>query len=100
VLDGVWPDFAGVAFTFRWVPLWFWPYYSLLALAGWYHLLYGLAIALPQIGLRASWHLPPRRLRLVFVIGAVALLAAVVSFGVSDNSVLQSETARWWLEHT
>jgi succinate dehydrogenase/fumarate reductase cytochrome b subunit len=101
VLDGVVPDFAGVAFTFRWLPLWYWPYYSLFALAGWYHLLYGLAITLPRMGLRrAAWFLPPRRLGVVFVIGAVALLAAVISFGIADGRVMQSETARWWLEHT
>jgi succinate dehydrogenase/fumarate reductase cytochrome b subunit len=101
VLDGVVPDFAGVAFTFRWVPLWYWPYYSLLALAGWYHLLYGLAMALPQIGLRrASWLLAPRRWGTVFVVGAVALLAAVICFGSTDESVMESETARWWLGHT
>jgi hypothetical protein len=99
VLDGVAPDFAGVAFTFRWVPLWYWPYYSLFALAGWYHLLYGLAISLPQVGLgRACWLLRPRRLGALFVIGAAALLAAVISFGSADASVLQSKTARWWLE--
>jgi len=101
VLDGAVPDFAGVAFTFRWVPLWFWPYYSLFALAGWYHLLYGLALTLPQIGFRrASWLLRPRRLGAVFVIGAVALLAAVISFGIADGRVMRSATARWWLGHT
>jgi len=99
VLDGVAPDFAGVAFTFRWLPLWFWPYYSLFALSGWYHLLYGLALTLPQLGLRrAAWLLVPRRLGAVFVLGAVALLAAIIAFGRADASVLQSNTARWWLE--
>jgi succinate dehydrogenase/fumarate reductase cytochrome b subunit len=101
VLDGVEPNFAGIAFTFRWIPLWFWPYYSTLALAGWYHLLYGLVTTLPQLGLRrVAWLLVPKRLGLVFVLGAALLLAAIVSFGISDERVMQSATARWWLERT
>ena len=41
------PGFAGLAFTFKWVPAYFWPYYLLLALTGWYHLMHGLSVALP-----------------------------------------------------
>jgi succinate dehydrogenase/fumarate reductase cytochrome b subunit len=101
LLDGVEPNFAGIAFTFRWIPLWFWPYYSALALAGWYHLLYGAVTALPQLGLRrVAWLLPPKRLGLIFALGAALLLAAIVSFGISDERSMQSETARWWLERT
>jgi len=94
VLSGVQPGFAGIAFTFRWLPLWFWPYYGLLALSGWYHLSYGLVSALPGLVRRRAtrWFLG-----LVFIAGAAALLAAVVSFGTADGSVLQSDTARWWL---
>jgi succinate dehydrogenase/fumarate reductase cytochrome b subunit len=98
VLDGVEPTFAGVAFTFRWMPLWFWPYYSVLALAGWYHLLYGLAITLPQLGLRSVAGLvTPKRLGLLFALGAAVLLAAIVSMGTADESAMRSDTARWWL---
>ena len=93
------PGFAGVAFTFKWVPLWFWPYYPTLALAGWFHLLYGLGTSLPQLGFKPAARLLNRRTLLsVFALGAVALLAAVWTFGHADDAVMQSKFARWYLE--
>lgn len=88
------PGFAGVAFTFKWVPAWFWPYYAALALAGWLHLLFGLSIALPRI---TGVVLGRRALFATLALGAVALLAGVVGFGLADDSVRSSAYARWWL---
>ena len=91
--------FAGVAFSFKWAPLWFWPYYSVFALSGWYHLLFGLGRALPLLGVRRGARLlTPRRLGVVFALGAIALLGGIVSFARADASVMQSDYARLWLD--
>lgn len=93
------PGFAGVAFTFQWIPAWFWPYYPTLALAGWYHLLFGLGSALPLLGFRGGAKLLERRvLMTVFAVGAIALLAGVLGFGAADASVRQSKYAQFWLK--
>lgn len=92
------PHFAGVAFTFQWVPLFFWPYYPLLALAGWYHFLFGLGTALPQLGLRnAGRLLAPRTFTITFSLGAVALLAGVFTLATAGEWVSDSPFARFLL---
>lgn len=97
LLAGAAPGFAGVAFTFKWVPAWFWPYYAALALAGWFHLVLGLGMALPPLGVRAGGALLRRPVRVALLtVGAVALLAGVVTFGTADASVMESPYARWW----
>lgn len=53
-LYGIFPEFAGIAFTFRWIPAYFWPYYTSFALAGLYHLVYGMSVALPVLGVRGG----------------------------------------------
>ncbi len=73
-------EFAGIAFTMAWTWL-FIPYYALFAVAGLYHAVNGLAVALPTLGVR-----PPRRLIArttvygVALAGSVALLLAVGRF--------------------
>lgn len=97
LLGGPAPHFAGVAFTFQWVPAWFWPYYTLLALAGWYHLVFGLGLASAQLGLRGGAVLSSRRVLVpVFLLGALALLGGVLAFGTAGASALESGYARWW----
>jgi succinate dehydrogenase/fumarate reductase cytochrome b subunit len=99
VLSNAAPGFAGVAFTLKWAPLWFWPYYAALALAGWFHLLYGLGTALPQLGLLPAGRLPGRGTILaVFALGAALLLAGLAGFGRAETAVLQSKYARWYLD--
>ncbi len=76
---GVFPGFEGLAFTFRWVPAYFWPYYLLLALSGWYHLVHGLSVALPLFGVRV---LQRRAVFLCLVsVGSIALVVGVLSLG-------------------
>lgn len=79
---GAWPGFKGVAFTFTWVPAYFWPYYTLLALSGWYHLVHGLSVALPVLGVRSfgALHRPPIFAGVVGA-GALALVIGVLSLG-------------------
>ena len=77
LVSGVFPGFEGVAFTFRWVPAYFGPYYLLLALTGWYHLVHGLSVALPLFGVRV---LQPRAVFLSLVsVGSIALVVGVLS---------------------
>lgn len=45
-------DFMGLAFTFQFLPQWFYVYYPLLALAGLTHLWIGVPLALGMLGLR------------------------------------------------
>ena len=81
-LFGVFPGFDGVAFTFRWVPAYFWPYYLLLALCGWYHLVHGVSVALPVLGVRALLVLQrPRVFAGLLGAGAVALVLGVLAAG-------------------
>ena len=82
VFFDVFPGFEGIAFTLRWVPAYFWPYYLLLAVGGWYHLVHGLWVALPVLGVRAS--LVPQRqavFRALVGVGAVVLVAGVLALG-------------------
>lgn len=79
---GVSPQFEGVAFSFQWVPAYFWPYYLLLALTGWYHLVHGLSTA------GAVWRWPgatllqrPGVFRGVVAVGALALVLGVLGLG-------------------
>jgi len=82
LLYGVYPEFAGVAFTLRWVPAYFWPYYLGLALAGLFHLVSGLGIGLPAVGIRAATALrSPRVVGAVCACGGVALVLGLLGLG-------------------
>jgi succinate dehydrogenase/fumarate reductase cytochrome b subunit len=52
LLAGAYPEFEGVAFTFQFLPLWFYPYYVLLALSGLFHAAIGLPLALAALSVR------------------------------------------------
>lgn len=98
LLAGVFPGFLGVAYTFQWVPAWFWPYYPALALAGWIHLVGGLGQAGATLGWPALRWLTHRvAFPVVVAGGAAALLLGVLSFGgvLTDTSrAASSEYAR------
>jgi succinate dehydrogenase/fumarate reductase cytochrome b subunit len=51
---GVPPAFAGLAFTLRWVPAFFWPYYVLLGVAGAVHAALGLRVAVAMVSPRSA----------------------------------------------
>ena len=50
----VYPQFAGLAFSIEYVPAYFYPYYFLLGVAGFYHALNGFGIAMGRLG----WAMP------------------------------------------
>lgn len=52
ILAGVDLGFAGVSYTFAWLPVWFYPYYTTLALCGLYHGVNGALLAASIFGLR------------------------------------------------
>ncbi|XOV86084.1 MAG: hypothetical protein ACFHX7_14060 [Pseudomonadota bacterium] len=72
---GAYPGFEGVAFTFWWAPAYFYPYYFLLALAGFYHGTQGVRILLARVGVvtRAKYQVPMTLVAAVWI--AVVLLA-------------------------
>ena len=49
---GVYPGFEGLAFSLEFLPGYFYPYYFLLGLAGFYHGLNGLSVAAGRLGRR------------------------------------------------
>ena len=81
-LYNVFPEFAGIAFTLRWVPAYFFPYYTVFAIAGLYHSVYGLGIALPMLGIKSL--APLRRPRLLVPLaglGSLLLILGMLGFG-------------------
>lgn len=88
LIYGVFPSFAGVAFTLRWIPAYFWPYYTGFALAGLYHLIYGLSVALPVLGLKsglpslAALRRPALLVPLVSTLGLFLVLGLLAQGGI------------------
>lgn len=75
----VYPGFAGLAFSIAAVPGYFYPYYFLLALAGFYHGLNGVSIAAARLG----WpvRVPSNVLRQVTIAAGVLTAFALMGFG-------------------
>ena len=75
----VYPGFTGLAFSIEYLPGYFYPYYFLLGLAGFYHGVNGLGIALGRIGVRL--HMPGGTLTALSGASAVFMLAALLGLG-------------------
>ena len=75
----IYPGFEGLAFSLEYVPAYFYPYYFLLGMAGFYHALNGLSIALPRLGL--SFRVSSPTLRAGSVAAAAFLGVALLSLG-------------------
>ncbi len=75
----VYPGFAGLAFSLQAVPGYFFPYYFLLGLAGFYHALNGTSIAAVRLGWQVR--LPNRGLGGATALAAGAMLAALLGLG-------------------
>ena len=95
----VYPGFAGLAFSIEAIPGYFYPYYFLLGVAGFYHGLNGLGIALTRMG----WTLRISNggLRSASVVATLFMTAALLGLGgllfdVGDPS--QSDFAALALE--
>lgn len=82
----VFPGFDALAYTMVWWFGYFFPYYLVFSVAALYHLLNGLALGLPRVGLRGG----PRSARVVaaaWAAGAVALALGVSSFAGAFHDV-------------
>ena len=74
------PRFSGVSFALHWLPAWFYPYYFVLALAGFYHLFVGGALALSRFGMRVR--APTQRAATITTAcGAIIFACALLAFG-------------------
>lgn len=82
VLRDALPEFEGVAFTFQFMPGYFYPYYTLLALSGVVHLLIGAPMALARLGVRVPEVLRRGRgSQLVLGAACAAVLLGVAGLG-------------------
>lgn len=76
------PFFGGVSFSLHFMPWFFYPYYALLGIAGLYHLVYGVPVALGVLGIRA-----PQVIRrgpgfwIPVGAGATVIVLALLGFG-------------------
>lgn len=76
---GIRPGFEGISFSLTLLPGYFYPYYLLLGVAGTYHGLNGLLLAVGRLG--GSWTLPPRWLYASAGAAGVLTLVALLGFG-------------------
>lgn len=75
----VYPQFEGLAFSIDYLPGYFYPYYFLLGLAGFYHGLNGISIAGPRLGINLTMASPA--LKWSSVAFATILVAALLGLG-------------------
>ena len=90
VFFDVYPGFAGLAFSIEFLPGFFYPYYLLLGMAGFYHALNGSGIALQRLRGRSGgrigelgWRfvLPQRRLAIASSVAALVMVVSLLGFG-------------------
>lgn len=75
----IYPGAQGLAFTLNAYPGYFYPYYFLLACAGFYHALQGVSVALPRLN-ALRWRLSQSQL--VLATGCFAVLAVLSLAGL------------------
>jgi succinate dehydrogenase/fumarate reductase cytochrome b subunit len=85
----VYPRFDGLAFSIDAVPGYFYPYYFLLGVAGFYHAMNGLGIALTRLGVNLQFRSP--QLRYATAAATFLMVFALLGFGgvlfeVGDHS--------------
>ncbi|MCZ6855410.1 MAG: hypothetical protein O7G86_15975 [Gammaproteobacteria bacterium] len=98
VFFDVYPGFAGLAFSIEFLPGFFYPYYFLLGMAGFYHALNGASIAAGRLGGRFSLRLPQRRLAIASSTAALVLAVSLLGFGgvwFDVGDVASSDFARF-----
>lgn len=95
---GVFPGFDAIAFTMVWNPLYFIPYYAVFAIAGLYHALHGITLALPRLGVRTPGGPRARWVVVLTLVGAAAIVLGIARFAgaVDDHRdrVLTGDYAR------
>ena len=81
VFYGVYPEFEGLAFSLWLFPVYFYPYYFLLALAGFYHASNGLRTLAARSGIRVTTLYARRVQASVSTIAAMWIMIALMSLG-------------------
>lgn len=74
----VYPAFAGLSFSMDFAPYYFYPYYFVFGLSGFYHGLNGLTIALSRVGVQLP--LKHAVLRKATAVAAALIFAALLGF--------------------
>lgn len=88
------PGFDAIAYTMVWNFGYFFPYYLVFSIAALYHLLAGLALGLPRIGLtRAAGARSRRAVVLAWAAGAVALTLGLAGFAGAWHDVRERAIA-------
>jgi succinate dehydrogenase/fumarate reductase cytochrome b subunit len=75
----VYPGFAGVSFSLAFAPAFFYPYYFVLGVAGFYHGVNGALVAAGRLGWPAAGL--ARRLPVATAVAALLMVVALASFG-------------------
>lgn len=96
LIFGVFPGFDAIALTMIWTPAYFIPYYLVFSIAGLYHALHGLALALPRVGVRVK--MPLRGVYVAWGAGAVALALGVAGFAGAFHDVHERATSGRYAE--
>lgn len=88
----VFPGFDGIAYTLVWFFSYFFPYYLVFAVAGLYHLLNGLTLALSRLRLPGPGVVRSGRLVMAaWFVGSVALALGLAGFaGAFDDGVREA----------
>ncbi|MEM7099461.1 MAG: hypothetical protein AAF541_14450 [Pseudomonadota bacterium] len=95
----IYPGFHGLAFSVDAVPMYFFPYYFLLAVAGFYHGLNGFSIAMSRVGGR--FRISNHRIASFTAIAAVLSLATLLALAGTWHdlgNVYDNDFARLALE--
>ena len=69
--------FGGIAFTFKWMPLYFYPYYFILFMAGFYHAINGLSLIFKKIGL-PSLNENKRLRKTIFSLASIMVIVSLL----------------------
>lgn len=75
---GVYPGFEGLAFSIDFAPYYFFPYYFLLGVAGFYHATNGVSVALGRLGVPLG--ISGSALRTSTAVAAVLMVTALLGF--------------------
>ena len=96
---GIYPEFEGLAFTFQWLPAYFYPYYAVFAAAALYHVWFGLrSMPKPKMA-----NLPALAFasRLLPILAGMAIMVALLALGgqlFPVNDASDTEFAQLLLE--
>ena len=97
----VYPEFSGISFSLWWRPWLFYPYYFLLGTCGFYHLVFGVTLALGSLRLVRLRTLRPGSLWAIMVVSTIAMVGALLAFGghtYATDSPTDNDYARIYSE--